>query len=261
MRNYHLIANWKTQLGVSESQDLAKEMVRLWAGQAASQPNVNVVICPSFAAIEEVRAEIKGTSIGLGAQDCFWDNKGAYTGEVSPLSLKEEGCRYCIVGHSERRKYLGETDEMVRKKVKALLAVGLIPIVCVGETREEREAGQRDATVINQLKNALEGNRPVGVQSVIIAYEPRWAIGVGQAVSPDDAASMHSLIYETLNGFIQPDSVRRQFSVIYGGSADAANISGFLRLPMIDGVLVGTAALKAKEFVRMAEVAADLSQA
>ena len=260
MRKFHIIANWKMQLEVKAAQELAKEMVRLWAGQGADQPNVNVVICPSFAALEEVGAEVKGTSIGLGAQDCFWETKGSYTGEVSPLALKEEGCQYCIVGHSDRRKFLGETDEMVQKKVKALLEVGLTPILCVGETREEREAGQRDAVVINQLRVALDDNQPVGAQNIIVAYEPRWVIGTGQAVEPNDAASMHQLIYETLNDLFPIDLVQRQFSVLYGGSADASNITGLLQIPVIDGSLVGTAALKAEEFVKMAEVAADMAQ-
>ena len=260
MRKLYIIANWKMQLEVKAAQELAKEMVRLWAGQGADQSNVSVILCPSFAALEEVGSEVKGTSIGLGAQDCFWETKGAYTGEVSPLALKEEGCQYCIVGHSERRKFLGETDEMVQKKVKALLGVGLIPIICVGETREEREAGQRDAVVINQLRAALDGNQPVGAQNVIIAYEPRWAIGTGQAVEPNDVASMHQLIYETLNELFPIDLVQRQFSVIYGGSADADNIGGLLQIPVIDGGLIGGAALKAEGFIKMAEVAADMSQ-
>ncbi|MBN1585427.1 triose-phosphate isomerase [Candidatus Uhrbacteria bacterium] len=260
MRRFFVIANWKMQVEAEEARELARETVRLWAAQGAANPAVTVAVCPPFASLDEVREEISGTPVSMGGQDCFWESRGAYTGEVSVMSLKDAGCRFCLVGHSERREYLGETDGMVRKKVRALLDTGLIPVVCIGETREERESGRRDAVVIGQLKAILEGNRPIGSQEVIVAYEPRWVIGTGQAVSPEDAASMHQLIYDTLEGMFPSDTVERQFSVIYGGSADAENIGGFLRMPVIDGCLVGKAALSAKGFVRMAEAAADIAK-
>jgi triosephosphate isomerase len=256
-KQYFIIANWKMSLNVTESQALARELVQRWAAQAASQPNVTMVLCPSYTALEEVREEIGGTPIKLGAQDVSWEDKGALTGEVSPLTLKEEACEYCIVGHSERRNLMGETDEMVNKKAAALLRHGLNPIICVGETREEREAGQRDAVVVGQVKAALEGLRPVGNQRIIIAYEPVWVIGTGQAVEPTEAASMHRLILETLDQMYPTDLVQQQFNVVYGGSVKSDNLAGFLDIDEIHGGLVGGASLKAPEFVRLAEIAVD----
>ncbi|KPJ86174.1 hypothetical protein AMJ57_00175 [Parcubacteria bacterium SG8_24] len=255
------IANWKMQLNEAESMSLAKEVVRLWAGQGAEVSELKVVLCPSHVSLNEVSEAIHGTPIELGAQDVFWEDRGAFTGEVSPVTLKERGCRYCIVGHSERRQYLSETDEMVRHKVAALMRHDINPVLCVGETFEEREAGRRDAVVIGQVRAALEDIRPVGNQRLIIAYEPRWVIGTGTAVQPDDAASMHYLINETLRELYPEDVVERQCAVIYGGSVDSGNVKDFIASPVIQGVLVGGAALKAAEFVRMLEVAADASRA
>lgn len=253
----YLIANWKMQLNESESEALSAEMVRLWAAQGADKPNVTMVLCPSHMALEEAAKAVKGTPIALGAQDTFWEDKGAYTGEISPKTLKELGCEFCIVGHSERRQFLGETDEMVNKKVLALLRNGLTPIVCVGETMDERSAGRREAVVIAQVRAALAGVSLVGAQRVIIAYEPRWVIGTGKAVAPEDAAEMHHLIIGTLHELFATEAVDRQFSVIYGGAADSKNLAGFLAVDVIRGALVGGASLKPAEFAAMAEVAAD----
>lgn len=254
----YIIANWKMQLSEAESVALAQEIVRRWSAQAVESPEVKAVICPSHLALSAVHDVVHGTNVALGAQDVFWKEKGAYTGEVSPITLKELGCEYCIIGHSERREFLGETDEMVSKKVDELLAVGITPIICVGETREERDAGRRDAVVINQVKKAMEGTRPVGSQRIIVAYEPRWVIGSGQAVPPDDAASMHQLIRETMLELLPEDVVERQVFIIYGGSVDPENISGFLALPAVEGALVGGASLKADVFVPLLEAAARM---
>jgi triosephosphate isomerase (TIM) len=252
----YLIANWKMQLDGAESEVLAREVVRLLA---ASDANVTVVLCPSHLAIERVSVVLKGTPIRLGAQDSFWEDKGAYTGEVSPKALRDLGCEFGIVGHSERREHLGETDAMINRKLRTLLANGLTPIVCVGETLAERQAGKRDAVVIAQVRTALEGVALVGTQRVIVAYEPRWVIGTGQAVAPDDAASMHHLIASTLHEVLGEETAKRQTAIVYGGSADSRNIAGFLALPSIDGALVGGASLKPAEFAAMARAAADAS--
>ena len=254
----YLIGNWKMQLGETESEALAREVVRLWAAQGAGKDGAVVVICPSHMAIEEVAKAVKGTPVALGSQDTFWEDKGAFTGEVSPKTLKELGCEYCIVGHSERRQHLGETDEMVNKKVLGLLHNGITPVICVGETMEERRAGKRDAVVIGQVRGALANVKPVGTQKIIIAYEPRWVIGTGQAVSPDDAAEMHHLILSTLSELFPAEVVDRQCAVIYGGAVDAKNLAGFLAVRVIHGVLVGGASLKPQEFVAMAEIIADV---
>lgn len=252
-----LVGNWKMQLSETESEALAKDVVRLWAAQGADKAGVQVIVCPSHMAIEEAAKAVKGTPVALGAQDVFWEDKGAYTGEVSPKTLKELGCEYCIIGHSERRQYLGETDKMVNRKALALLRHNITPIVCVGETMDERRAGKRDAVVIAQVRAALAGVKPVGTQKVIVAYEPRWVIGTGQAVSPEDAAEMHHLILGTLHELMPSDVVERQCAIIYGGAVDSKNLAGFLAMDVIRGALVGGVSLKAREFAAMAEIAAD----
>jgi len=253
----YLIGNWKMQLNEAESEALAKEVVRLWAGQGAEKPDAVVVICPSHMALEECAKSVKGTPVALGAQDVFWEDKGAYTGEISPKTLKELGCEYCIVGHSERRQYLGESDEMVNKKTLALLRHDITPIICVGETMEERSGGRRDAVVISQVRSALAGVKPVGNQRVIVAYEPRWVIGTGKAVSPEDAAEMHHLILGTLHEMLPSDVVEDRCAVIYGGAVDSKNLAGFLAMDVIRGALVGGASLKPQEVAGMAEVMVD----
>lgn len=257
MSQRYVIANWKMQLDPAESVKLAGEIVRLWAAEGAGRTEPKVVICASHVALAGVAEALKGTGIALGAQDCFWEDKGAYTGEISAASLKKFGCEYCLTGHSERRGFLGETDDMVRRKAAAILRHDMTPVICVGETMEERQAGKRDAVVISQVRAALADVRPVGTQTVVVAYEPRWVIGTGQAVAPDDAVSMHRLIFDTLHELYPADVVERQFAVIYGGSADSKNFGGLLGHDVIHGALVGGASLKADEFVRMARLAAD----
>jgi len=260
MKTY-IVGNWKMQLSERDSVELAKEDVRLWSAQGAQHPDVQVIILPSHLALAGVSAAVKGTTIALGAQDTFWEDKGAYTGEVSPKTLKELGCEYCLVGHSERRQYLNETDEMVRRKTEALLRTGINPIVCCGETREERESGKRDGVVIAQVRAALAGIKPFGNQRVLVAYEPRWAIGTGVPCSPDEAASMHTLIRETLLDLFNGDIVERQCGIIYGGSVDIKNLAGFLAVDVIHGALIGGASLKAPDFTAMAETAVEAKKA
>jgi triosephosphate isomerase len=260
MKKTYLIGNWKMQLNRSQGVELAQEVVRLWGAQGAANPDVVVTICPSHVSLDAVHQVVNGTSVCMGAQDVFWEDKGQYTGEIAPATLKELGCEYCVVGHSERRGYLGETDEMIRRKVAALLRQNIHPVICVGETLEERRAGKRDGVVINQVREALKDNRPYGTQRIIVAYEPRWIIGTGQAVTPDDAASMHVLIRETLNDMLPADIVDSQMAIIYGGSVEPSNVAGFLAMDVINGVLAGNASLRAKDFVRLAEIAADMTK-
>ncbi|MEA3249087.1 MAG: triose-phosphate isomerase [Patescibacteria group bacterium] len=257
MKRY-LIANWKMQLNEADSAALASDIVKRIAPQVADSDKVVTVLCPSHLSIGEVADAVRGTAVGLGAQDVSWEDKGALTGEISPVTLKELGCAYCIVGHSERRQKLGETDEMVHKKAEALLRHDINPIICVGETKEERDAGKRDAVVIGQVRAALEGLRPVGNQDIVVAYEPVWVIGTGQAVEPNDAAEVHQLIRETLLEMLPADIVEQQCFVIYGGSIDSKNLAGFLEVPIIEGALIGGASLRADEFVRMTEIVLDM---
>lgn len=251
----YLIANWKMQLDEKESEKLAADVHREVGGWLAGS-DLAVVLCPSHLALGAVGRVVSASPLALGAQDTFWEDKGAYTGEVSPAALKEIGCGYCLVGHSERRQHLGETDEMVCRKVGALLRHGITPVVCVGETREERAAGRREAVVIGQVEAALAGHRPAGTERVIVAYEPRWVIGTGQAVAPEDAAEMHSLIRDALHRLYGEESAARNFAVIYGGAVDSGNIRAFLDVPVIEGALVGGASLKPLEFRAMAATAA-----
>lgn len=251
----YLIGNWKMQLTEKESEQLAGEIHRL-IGSWLAGSDVAVVLCPSHMALAAVSRTVADSPLALGSQDVFWEDKGAFTGEISPVTLKELGCGYCLVGHSERRQYLGETDEMVNRKVAAILRHDLTPVICVGETMEERQAGRREAVVINQVKAALANNRPVGNHKIIVAYEPRWVIGSGQAVSPTDAAEMHHLIRDALHQVYGEEVAERHCAVIYGGAVDAKNLRGFLDVPVIDGVLVGGASLKPNEFRAMAAIAA-----
>jgi len=259
MHTRYLIANWKMNLNESESEALAGKIAKGLPAKEADSPKIEMVLCPSHLALSNVADVVRGAGIALGAQDVFWEDHGAYTGEISPATLKELGCTYCIVGHSERRHHLNETDEIVRKKVAALLEHDINPIICVGETGEEREAGERDAVVIRQVTEALaKGDlRPVGKQRVIIAYEPVWVIGTGQAVDPQDAAEAHQLIRDTLSEFYPADVVDKNCFVVYGGSVKSENIQSFLDIPVIEGALVGGASLKADEFIGMAEIIAS----
>jgi len=251
-----VIGNWKMKLDDSASAALAEDVKRL-VGAWIGETDVRVVVCPSYLALGSVSRALSGSSVAFGGQNVFWEDEGAYTGEISPVELSALGCGYCIVGHSERRKHLGETDEMVNKKVKSLLGHGLVPIVCVGETKDERQSGRRDAVVIGQVKAALEGVELGSGGKVIVAYEPRWVIGTGKAVDPGDAEEMHRLIRTAVNEMLGEDALRdgRCF-VLYGGSVDSSNIRGFLEVPVIDGVLVGGASLKSDEFQAMVSVAA-----
>ncbi len=252
----YVIGNWKMQLSVTESNRLAEEVTQLigaWVGGA----DVTVVVCPTHLGLVGVSSVVSDTAIALGAQDCFWEDRGAFTGEVSAASLKDIGCSYCLVGHSERRQYLGETDEMVNKKTAALLRLGITPVVCVGETREEREQGKREAIVTGQVRAALRDLRLVGTQRLIVAYEPRWVIGSGKPVSPTDAAEMHHLIVDTLHQLLGEDVTNRLCSVIYGGAVDSSNVAGFMAVPVIQGVLVGGASLKPQEFQSLVAAVAD----
>lgn len=249
----YLIGNWKMQLTEKESVKVAEEIKHL-LGPWLAGADVAAVLCPSFMALPGVRHAITDTPLALGAQDVFWEDKGAFTGEVSPTALKELGCGYCIVGHSERRQFCGETDEQVHRKVAALIRHNITPVVCVGETKEEREAGHRDEVVVGQVLAALAGNKPV--TKIIIAYEPRWVIGTGVPVAPEDAAEMHALIRRAVSESYADPVIEQHVHVIYGGAVDGKNIGAFLAQPLIEGALVGGASLKPHEFRAMAAVAA-----
>ncbi len=246
------IANWKMNLSIGETAALVEELHK--SLKDVNSEKIELVLCPAFTALSianETLKKLGAEQFKLGAQDVFWQEKGAFTGEISPVMLEETGCQYVIVGHSERRQNLGETDEMVNKKIKTVLKYNLTPILCVGETFEERQKGIRDVVVARQVGKALEGIELFGAKKIIIAYEPVWVIGTGQAVEPEDADHSHRIIREALLELFPVDVVEQHFDIIYGGSVDSKNIKSFLDQENIDGVLVGGASLKADEFKKM----------
>lgn len=245
-----IVANWKMQLGIKESINLAKQMHKKFLNFKAA----TVGICPNFASLSEVNKVLNGSKIKLGAQDVFWENKGAYTGEISPAVLKEAGCELVIIGHSERRKYARENYEMIHKKTKACIDAGLTPIVCIGESWEERKTDKRDYVLVDQLQLALGGLNISGSQQVIIAYEPIWAIGTGSAIERQEAEYAHKIIALSLNQILPMEVVKKNLRIIYGGSISAKNAKDFVGLANHDGLLVGGASLDAEEFYKVASI-------
>jgi triosephosphate isomerase len=243
LRRPLVAGNWKLNKTLAESVEVAQAVVRCIDASGSTE----VVIAPVFTALAKVSDVLAGTSVGLAAQDVCWESEGAFTGEVGPLQLVDLGCRYVIVGHSERRQLFGDTDEVVQRKTLAVLRHGLRPIVCVGETLAERDAGQAQAVVIRQLRAALQGVDAEDASQVVIAYEPVWAIGTGRNAQPADAQEMHARVRATLAElFGQPlaDGTR----VLYGGSVKPDNAKVLLAQPDIDGALVGGASLSADSF-------------
>lgn len=251
MRTPLVAGNWKMNKTAAQARQLVQEM--LPGLQAVT--TVERVICPPFPAIWAVSELLQGTGIGLGAQNLYWEASGAFTGEVSPGMVKEF-CQYVILGHSERRAYFGETDVTVNRKVKAALANELTPIVCVGETLTENEAGQTAAVIERQLRLGLQELSPEQGQKLVIAYEPVWAIGTGRAASGTGAnAVVADCIRPTLASLFG-EAVAQSIRILYGGSVTAANAAEFFSQPEIDGALVGGASLKPAEFVPITQAAA-----
>jgi triosephosphate isomerase len=246
MTEKYLIANWKMQLSQEEAGKQALALKKLLAEEKINS-DLKIVLCPDFVSLAEVAGIVNGSKIALGAQDGFYEEKGAFTSQVSMKQIKDIGCQYVILGHSERRA-LGETDEIINKKVKAALEQGLIPIICVGETFEERKEGQKDLVIMHQIYEALKNIKPESGQKIIIAYEPVWVIGTGQAISGADAFYAASLIQQSLLDS-QTGLDEKNFGVIYGGSVSPENINDFLELPNIHGALVGNASLEAQKFL------------
>lgn len=243
MRRWMLAGNWKMHNTVGESIALARAIV---GGIPEGGAKGDIVIAPVFTALAAVRDVISGSAVRLAAQNVFSEDKGAYTGEISPAMLKDAGCEYVIIGHSERRKYFHETDETVNAKVKKALAAGLIPIMCVGETEEEREKGVTEFVVGQQVKKGLFGVERL--DAIVVAYEPVWAIGTGKNATPDQAESVHGFIRGILSdtyGGQQAEDTR----VLYGGSVTPDNIDSLIAKNNIDGALIGGASLKSESFV------------
>ena len=247
MRQILVVGNWKMHGSPASVDELLGELVR-----ERRSPDTEVVVCPAYVHLAQAQALCAPTSISVGAQDCSHLQSGAYTGEVATGMLFELGCRWVILGHSERRQYHGESDELIAAKLSAAVEAGLQPIVCVGETREQREAGSAEAVVSAQLQGALNGQ--VNLDSLVVAYEPVWAIGTGLTATPEEAQDMHALIRARLQDLVGVDAEVTR--VLYGGSVKANNAAQLFAQPDIDGALVGGAALVAESFLAIINAAA-----
>jgi triosephosphate isomerase len=245
-----IAGNWKMNKSVAESIDLAADIKR----DLAECGEVDVVLCPPFISLVAVGEVIDATRIKFGSQNMHWESEGAYTGEISANMLRSIYCHYVILGHSERRSYFGETDEIVNKKTKAALAANLIPIVCVGESLEERKSESQEAVVKSQLEGSLAGIDADDMKRVIVAYEPVWAIGTGEVATPEQAQAMHAFIRSVLSE-IANEEVAETVRIQYGGSMKPANAAELLSQPDIDGGLIGGASLEARSFVELVRIA------
>jgi triosephosphate isomerase len=251
MRKTLIAGNWKMNKGIAETADLINA---LKAHLAAENPHRIVVVCPPFTSLVTASNLLKGSPIKLGAQNMSEHDEGAYTGEVSWKMLKSAGCEYVIVGHSERRQYFAESNPLINLKAKKALAAGLRPIICVGETLNEREKGITDQVVTTQVTGVLQGLSASDMDRVVIAYEPVWAIGTGRNATPDQAEEVHRLIRDLLKQQFG-QSVSENVLILYGGSVKPDNAADLLVQDDIDGALVGGACLKADSFVEIIQAA------
>jgi triosephosphate isomerase len=246
MRNKFIAGNWKMNCNLQQTRDLITNLLN-----ATSAVNkTTMMVAPPFASLSLASDLLKGKKIELGAQNCFWEDQGAYTGEISAGMLNDVGCRFVILGHSERRQYFKENDEDVNRKIVASLRHNLLPIVCVGETLGQREGGSALQIVEQQVKKSLQGFKPDDASKFTIAYEPVWAIGTGRAATPHDAVEVHTMIRNTLASLFDANTAQ-MIRIQYGGSVNAENIESFIREEEIDGALVGGASLKADPFAKI----------
>lgn len=241
-----IAANWKMNKSIKEAASFVEDFKKL----VKNAKNVDVVICPPFTLLFKLNQSLKNSGIKLGAQNMHFEEKGAYTGEISPLMLKDAGCEYVILGHSERRQYFNEMDDLINKKVKSALKNKLKPILCIGETLQQRESNKTMGVIKTQLENCLNNVNEDEMESVVVAYEPIWAIGTGKNATPEQAEEAHefirSLLLKLYNKKIS-DNVR----IIYGGSVNPDNIKDLMKMKNINGALVGGASLDAKKFAQI----------
>ena len=243
MRIPLIAGNWKLFKTLAEASQLVTGLKAL----VSDVTDVEVVVAPVFTALTTAVAATQGSRIQVAAQDCYWENEGAFTGEVSPRLLKDAGCTHVIIGHSERRQFFGETDDTVNRKTKAAVAEGLVVLLCVGETLAEREAGETFAVVERQVAGGLQGVSAEQLRQLVIAYEPVWAIGTGKTASDEQAQEVHAFIRARLAAqYTQADA--DALRILYGGSVKPENAAGLMAQPDIDGALVGGASLKADSF-------------
>lgn len=247
MRIPVIAGNWKLFKTIGEAVALIDELKPLVAGCK----DVEIIVAPVFTSLSSVSDVIKGSNVRLAAQNCYWEEEGAYTGEVAPKLLKDAGCSHVIIGHSERRQYFGETDLTVNKKTKAAISAGLTAIVCVGELLAERESEQTFTVIETQIQGGLAGLTAEALTHIVIAYEPVWAIGTGKTASDAQAQEVHLFIRQLIGRLFDP-SVADAVRILYGGSVKPDNVKGLMAQPDIDGALVGGASLKADSFASIA---------
>ena len=246
MRKPIIAGNWKLNKTITESIDLVNALKR----ELGDVSEVDIVVCPVYTALVDVRDALIDSNIILGAQDVYWENEGAFTGEVSAPLLKDAGVQYCIIGHSERRQFFNETNDSVNKKLKAVLKSGMIPIVCVGENLEERESNKTFDVVRNHCEGGLSGLTAAEAKDIIIAYEPVWAIGTGKTATSQQAQEVHQFIRDLLIKMFGKE-VAQKIRIQYGGSVKPENIAELISQKDIDGALVGGASLKSESFVKI----------
>ncbi|MBF0483622.1 MAG: triose-phosphate isomerase [Candidatus Omnitrophica bacterium] len=248
MRKIIIAGNWKLNKTIKEAVELVNGLKQ----DLAQTKEVDIVVCPVYPALSEVSKLTAGSNIGLGAQDLYWEDAGAFTGEVSAPLLKDAGCQYVIIGHSERRQFFGETDATVNKKIGAALKHGLTPIVCVGEVLAERESNKTFDVIKTQVTGAFSGYSAEDMKKIIIAYEPVWAIGTGKTASPEQAQEVHKFIRDLLVKMYDVGTAQT-VRIQYGGSVKSDNARELMSQPDIDGALVGGASLKRDQFVALVQ--------
>ena len=254
-RKYLIAGNWKMNLNSAEGAELAKEIVDL----VGTQTDVSICVSPTFTTLESVSKVVNDSNVALGAQNMHFEASGAYTGEISAEMLRHLFVSHVILGHSERREYFGETDELVNKKTLAALAANLKPIVCVGETLEEREADKTIDVIKTQIEGGLAGVKPEHADALIVAYEPVWAIGTGKTATPEMAEEVHAEIRCMLAAMLGEEAAEK-VRILYGGSMKLENADDLLAQKNIDGGLIGGASLKATSFASLVESAAKLAK-
>ncbi len=257
MRKTIIAGNWKMYKTIGQGIELANGLKRELF--ELDDQSIDIVICPAYTALSEVSEVVAGSNIQLGAQDVFWKDEGAFTGEVSALMLKDAGAKFAIIGHSERRQYFGESNESVNKKIKAALKNGLMPIVCVGESLKEREANKTFQVLDDHVKNGLEGLAEEEILNIVIAYEPVWAIGTGKTATSAQAQEAQKYIRDLLIKMYNEDIASR-IRIQYGGSVKPENITELMNQPDVDGALVGGASLTLESFAAIVKKASEVKK-
>lgn len=252
MRKPIIAGNWKMNNTIKEAVELVNGLKR----ELSNVETVDIVVCPAFTALSDVNELTMDSNISLGAQNIFWEEKGAFTGEIAPNMLVDAGCKYVIIGHSERRQYFAETNETVSKRIKAALSVGLKPIVCVGEVLAEREAGKTFDVIKDHVTGSLAGLSNDDMRSIVLAYEPVWAIGTGKTATKEQAQEVHKYIRDLLKDFFD-DEVAAETRIQYGGSVKPENIKELISQEDLDGALVGGASLKIDSFSAIVKGASE----